>query len=48
MSKPYLIAQILLERGMPEFVIKEITALDERELDILKSIELAKNHTSSP
>jgi hypothetical protein len=36
MNKPYLIAQILFERGMPELVIKEITALDENELQFLK------------
>ena len=27
MKKPYLIAEILLRRGMPDFVIKEVTAL---------------------
>ena len=36
MKKPYLIAEILLRRGMPDFVIKEITALAECELFLLK------------
>jgi hypothetical protein len=36
MKKPYLIAEILLNRGMPDLVIKEITALAECELFHLK------------
>ena len=36
MKKPYLIAEILLKRGMPDMVIKEITALAECELFLLK------------
>lgn len=36
MKKPYLIAEILLRRGMPDLVIKEITALAECELFLLK------------
>ena len=36
MKKPYLIAEILLKRGMPDLVIKEITALAECELFLLK------------
>jgi hypothetical protein len=36
MKKPYLIAEILLRRGMPDYVIKEVTALEECELFLLK------------
>ncbi|MBK5443649.1 hypothetical protein ACFY5J_19340 [Peribacillus butanolivorans] len=36
MKKPYLIAEILLRRGVPDFVIKEVTALAECELFLLK------------
>lgn len=35
-EKPYLIAEILLRRGMPDYVIKEVTALKECELFLLK------------
>ncbi|MFF2501318.1 MULTISPECIES: hypothetical protein [Peribacillus] len=35
-KKPYLIAEILLKRGMPDYVIKEVTALKECELFLLK------------
>ncbi|WP_419882035.1 hypothetical protein ACN6MY_21775 [Peribacillus sp. B-H-3] len=31
-NKPYLIAEILLLRGLPISVIKEITALDAHEI----------------
>lgn len=34
-EKPYLIAEILIKRGLPAFVIKEITALKECELNPL-------------
>lgn len=36
MNKQFLIAEILLKRGMPDFVIKEITAVAEHELLYLK------------
>ncbi|MCK1985975.1 MULTISPECIES: hypothetical protein [Peribacillus] len=35
-KKPYLIAEILLKRGMADYVIKEMTALEECELFLLK------------
>ena len=46
MKKPYLIAEILLLRGMPDFVIKEITALAECELFHLKRKWGMYNRTS--
>ncbi|MGE8078996.1 hypothetical protein [Peribacillus loiseleuriae] len=36
MTKPYLIADILLRRGLPENVVKEITRLAENEIVWLK------------
>ncbi|WP_301950657.1 hypothetical protein [Bacillus sp. V59.32b] len=36
MKKPYLIAEILLERGLPVSVVKEITDLAEQELQTIK------------
>ena len=36
MKNQYLIAEILLKRGMPDFVVKEITAIAEQELLSLK------------
>ncbi|WP_158555777.1 hypothetical protein [Peribacillus glennii] len=36
MKKPYLIAEILLKRGMPLAVVKEITDLAEHEIQRLK------------
>ncbi|WP_290369283.1 hypothetical protein [Bacillus sp. CECT 9360] len=36
MKKPYLIAEILLERGLPVSVVKEITDLADQELQTLK------------
>lgn len=36
MKKQYLIAEILLKRGVPDFVIKEMTAVAEQELLFLK------------
>ena len=36
MNKQYLIAEILLRRGMPDFVVKEMTAVAEQELLYLK------------
>ncbi|MFJ7974111.1 hypothetical protein JNUCC23_19015 [Peribacillus sp. JNUCC 23] len=36
MTKPYLIAEILLRRGLPENVVKEITRLAENEIVWLK------------
>ncbi|MEH6945724.1 hypothetical protein V7068_01435 [Bacillus sp. JJ634] len=36
MKKPYLIAEILLKRGMPDSVVKEITAMNEYEIFFLK------------
>ncbi|WP_257968004.1 hypothetical protein [Peribacillus deserti] len=35
-NKPYLIAEILLLRGLPEYVIKTITRLADDELQALK------------
>ncbi|WP_409289963.1 hypothetical protein V1498_04505 [Peribacillus sp. SCS-26] len=35
-NKPYLIAEILLLRGLPEYVIKTITMLADEELQALK------------
>jgi len=37
MEKQYLIAEILLERGLPDLVVKEITKLGEHELFFLKN-----------
>lgn len=37
MESQYLIAEILLERGLPETVVQAITKLGEPELDRLKS-----------
>ena len=37
MNKQFLIAEILLKRGMPDFVVKEITAIAEQELLCLKN-----------
>lgn len=37
MEKQYLIAEILLERGLPDLVVKEITKLGENELFFLKN-----------
>jgi hypothetical protein len=37
MNKQFLIAEILLKRGMPDFVVKEITAIAEQELLFLKN-----------
>ncbi|WP_157951015.1 hypothetical protein [Peribacillus acanthi] len=34
-NKPYLIAEILLLRNVPWFVIKEITEIAEEELEFL-------------
>ncbi|MGG4153981.1 hypothetical protein [Peribacillus muralis] len=36
MKKPYMIAEILLRRGLPDYVIIEVTALAECELFLLK------------
>lgn len=36
MKKPYLIAEILINRGLPDKVVKEITAIAESELCFLK------------
>ncbi|MDQ0220260.1 hypothetical protein [Peribacillus cavernae] len=36
MKKAYLIAEILLERGMPVSVVKEITDLGEYEIQVLQ------------
>ncbi|WP_285768982.1 hypothetical protein [Peribacillus sp. SI8-4] len=36
MKKPYLIAEILFRRGMPDCVIKEVTGLADCELLLLK------------
>ncbi|WP_180954679.1 hypothetical protein [Bacillus sp. V5-8f] len=36
MKKPYLIAEILLKRGMPITVVKEITNLADHEIRRLK------------
>lgn len=36
MKKQYLIAEILLKRGMSDCVVKEITAIAEHELLFLK------------
>lgn len=36
LTKPYLIAEILLRRGLPEDVVKEITRLAENEIIWLK------------
>lgn len=36
MKKPYLIAEILLKRGLPVSVVKEITDLAEHEIQLLK------------
>jgi hypothetical protein len=36
MKKPYLIAEILLERGLPVSVVKEITDLAEHEIQLLR------------
>ncbi|WP_163101136.1 hypothetical protein [Peribacillus alkalitolerans] len=35
-KKPYLIAEILLLRKVPWYVIKEITAIAEEELEFLR------------
>lgn len=37
MKKPYLmIAEILLKRGLADYIIKEITTIDEHDLLYLK------------
>ena len=36
MNKQFLIAEILLKRGLPDFVVKEITAVAEQDLLYLK------------
>lgn len=35
-KKAYLIAEILLERSLPDYVIKVITDLAEEDIDYLK------------
>lgn len=45
MNKQFLIAEILLKRGMPDFVIKEITSVADDELLYLKKkMELTEFH----
>ncbi|WP_158553601.1 hypothetical protein [Peribacillus saganii] len=41
-EKPYLIAEILIERGMPAIVIKEITNFCDEELTRLMKTKAGK------